>query len=286
MARSVARRAAAHPPGSRCVVLALCLGASAAQAWEVSVQILSESSIQGSTATSEASTRAENAERREERREERRRSKPKSHGGLGAVEGSQCSNDDECGGWCRDFRCVDTQPVVAPVNHCETDQGCAPGWICADFRCVVPPGCADDQACGPGRFCRDRQCFEAQPPIVPMNACASDAQCQPGQSCANGQCLSPPPPPPSSSLFRRGSEVYLRDRAAQLRQDLALGEGPVISTLASVRGVSAAGLGRLLRQHRAELIALMGSDDGWAGRFLLKLDQLSPAPPQRGTGSG
>lgn len=144
---------------------------------------------------------------------------------------------------------------------------------------MIPRECELDEHCAAGRACQRYQCVEVQPlalPPAPPTSCSSEAQCPQGQSCTNGVCLSPPPPPPSSSLQRQGSELYLRERVVQLKQDLALGEGPVIATLAATRGVSAAALGRLLRSHRAELIQLMGdgSDERWTERFLIRLDAL------------
>ena len=153
-----------------------------------------------------------------------------------AAQGAECANDSECKGWCREGRCVD---------HLD-----------------LPPVPAP---------------VESGPPVVPpAQACTGDAQCQPGQRCVTGQCATMPPPPPSSSLWRRGSELYLRSRAVQLRQDLALGEGPVIAALAAVQDVPALVLGRTLRAHRAELVALMGdgADPAWATRFLDKVEAL------------
>jgi hypothetical protein len=89
--------------------------------------------------------------------------------------------------------------------------------------------------------------------------------------------MSPPPfPPPASSLERRGTEVYVRERAAQLRQDVALGEGPVLASLALERKVTARKLGLILRANRVELRALVGgaTDTTWPARFLDRVDQL------------
>lgn len=68
-----------------------------------------------------------------------------------------------------------------------------------------------------------------------------------------------------------------RDRVAQLRQDLVLGEGPVVAVLAQSRGVSPRALGRTLRAHRAELDAPVGDgkEPAWAARFLRRVDALS-----------
>lgn len=218
------------------------------------MQLMSETSIRGSTESSEASTRADAEERREARRERREEeNRRKLLEGSGAIAGSQCTRDTECQGRCRDSRCEDV-PAPGPARECEADQ-----------------------TCGAGRICRDFACVGADPVVVPPLQCTTGEQCQPGQGCTNGQCLSLPPSPPSSSLQRQGSEIYLRDRAVQLRQDLALGEGPVISTLASMQGVSAGALGRALRAQREELIAVMGdgADPTWMGRFLRRVEALS-----------
>lgn len=116
-----------------------------------------------------------------------------------------------------------------------------------------------------------------QPALDPPNVmrCSAEVSCAEGQSCMNGFCMSPPPPP--SSLLRKGTEVYVRMNVRQLKQDLALGEGPVISTLARFRGVSAKELGPLMRAHRGELAQTLGdpADNSWPGRFLSRLDALS-----------
>lgn len=167
-------------------------------------------------------------------------------------------------------RCVDaasTQPG-APVVQSEPRTG--PTAI----------NCTGDESCAPGYRCLDGQCA-ARPPPEPMpvtvTRCEDDGQCAAGQRCVNTQCLSPPPMPPSSSLQRWGTELFLTSRAVQLREDLALGEGPVISTLAAIQRVPASTLGRQLRARRAELIKLVGdgSDELWASRFLLEVEALS-----------
>jgi Cys-rich repeat protein len=225
------------------LIALLVLGvASPAQAWDAFFRVSSETTVRVTSETtseaSSASTRAGNRERRAQA----------SNRGAGM----QCTADDECAGWCRDGLCADPAPPAA-------------------FYCV------DDSSCAPGFACRDRQCVEAVPQPVPVPACSTDAHCYQGQSCINGQCINPPPPPPpGASLWRRGSEFFLRDRTVQLRQDLALGEGPVIATLAELHGVSARLLGRAMRAHRAELVALMGDgkDVTWTRRFLLEVEAL------------
>ena len=144
----------------------------------------------------------------------------------------------------------------------------------------IPKECELDEHCAAGRVCQRFQCVEVPPAVAPPlpAACSSDAQCQPGQSCSNGNCLSLPPSPPSSSLQRRGRELYLRERVVQLKQDLALGEGPVISTLASLQGVPSSALGKVLRAHRAEVMELIGDgvDPTWPSRILIRIDAFAP----------
>lgn len=115
-----------------------------------------------------------------------------------------------------------------------------------------------------------------EPPLeTPSVArCTSNAQCAEGQNCLNGFCMSPPPAP--SSLLLRSSELYVRVNVAQLEQDLALGEGPVISTLARLQKISPKELGKLMRANRAELSAMLGdrADTTWPKRFFERLDQL------------
>ncbi len=218
------------------------LTASAAHAWQVFVGVTSETTFRGSTETTSAANREERAGQDERNR--RHASESGSRTG-GASAGTQCINDDECYGYCDGQRCVDWAPEP-PAS--------------AQPPSPVEPGPA--------------------PPKAPLLKCVSTDQCPQGQSCTNGQCLSPPPPPPSSSLWKRGSELYLRQRIVQLRQDLALGEGPVISTLATTQGVSTAKLGRAMRAHRSELIAVMGdgSDPRWTSRFLVQLEALCVNP--------
>ena len=226
------------------VFLVLC-SASRAQAWQVFLQVSSEVTLRGSSETSTAASRAERDDR----------------GPKTGAQGSQCSTDTDCSGYCDLGTCVDPLPAqpAAPAPRM--------------------PACIDDQSCAVGYACREQRCVELtgpQPQPPALERCDSDAQCTQGQRCVGGQCLSPPPPPPSSSLQRRGFELYLRDRAVPLQQDLALGEGPVISLLATELKVSAPRLGRTLRAHRAPLAALVGdaSATDWPRRFLGQLDAL------------
>jgi hypothetical protein len=71
----------------------------------------------------------------------------------------------------------------------------------------------------------------------------------------------PPPaaPPPQPQEIEGAAQTYLRSRAHQLREDLALGAGPTIEELASLARIRRENLGtfgRLLRTHRQELLAL------------------------------
>lgn len=233
--------------------LVLLLAPSGAHAWEASCRLTSatiEASFRGLETSSRGSSdasRADGAERAAQ---------------AGSM-GSQCVTDDDCSGYCDAGTCLD---------------GAAPAQQTTAVQRSLP-GCADDQQCARGYVCREQRCTQSsQPPLqqpVMDPQCASDLQCTQGQRCVNGQCLTPPPPPPpSSSLQRRGSELYLRERAVQLRQDLALGEGPVIATLASSQGLSAARLGRAMRSRRGELVAMMGdgSDPSWPARFLVEVE--------------
>lgn len=245
------------------LALVVSCAATEARAWEVFVQVSCETTLRGSSETSTAASRADRVERR-------RNAERQNHYAGGAPAGTQCESNDECYGWCDNGRCVDntaTQPAAPVVQNtpragptainCTGDESCAPGYQCLDGQCVARP--------------------PPEPMPVPMTRCESDTQCAPGQRCLNSQCLSPPPMPPSSSLPRKGTELYLTSRLVQLREDLALGEGPVISTLAAIERVPASTLGRQLRARRAELMKLVGdgTDERWAGKFLTEVEALS-----------
>ena len=225
--------------------LLLLLTAREAQAWEVFFRVTSETTFRGSSETSSASTRADRAERTN-------RGKSGSTSG-GRSEGTQCVSDDECFGYCEEGRCVDdATPATAPPTQ--------------NTPIEVHPANPIDPS------------YQPDPP-APIVKCVSDDQCPQGQSCINGQCLSPPPPPPpSASLWKRGAELYLRERTVQLREELALGEGPMISTLATRQGVSASKLGRAMRAQRSELMRGAGTDPRWTARFLLQLEALCVQP--------
>ena len=231
--------------------LSIVLAASSAHAWEVVVQVSLEVTCRG---TSETSSAASSASDRDARRQER----------LDQYsQGVDCRTDSDCqlSEYCEQGRCV--QPVAtAPVPQTQP-----------------LPGCSDDSQCALGYACLETRCVQRSAPQLPavnVSRCETWQQCGPGQSCVSGQCMSPPPSPPSSSLQRRGTEVYLRERAAQLRQDLALGEGPVLTNLALQHEVTPRKLGLIMRAHQAELTRLVGdgADTGWPGRFLEKVEQL------------
>ena len=176
--------------------------------------------------------------------------------------------------------------------ECDADSDCHSAYQCTGGQCVAPSysssgtqptpavnpdKCVRDADCGEGRACSASLCLE-QPPVVaaPDASCSSDAQCGAGQVCGAGACIAAPPLPDATSMRRRGSELYLRERAVELREELALGRGPLITGLANAQGVPARELGRTLREHRAELVALIGdgSDTQWSAKFLSRVDTL------------
>lgn len=153
-------------------------------------------------------------------------------------------------------------------------------------RAECEEGAAD---CPSSYRCRAGSCVpqfveaKATPVAVPEESrldlggkCGLDADCAEGLVCSYAICVTQPPSPPSSSLRRRASELYLRARVVELREELALGRGPVINGLAQAEGVPAKELGRALRQHRSELVTLIGdsSDPAWSAKFLTRLEAL------------
>ncbi|WP_143196030.1 hypothetical protein [Archangium sp. Cb G35] len=82
------------------------------------------------------------------------------------------------------------------------------------------------------------------------------------------------PPPPAN--VGEAAQAYLRARTHQLREDLALGAGPSIEDLAAMARIRRENLrvfGRVLREHRGELLALAESSSltperalGWLAR--------------------
>jgi hypothetical protein len=145
---------------------------------------------------------------------------------------------------------------------------------------------ADDKKYAATRMCRsDADCEEDSQCYVYSNG---DARCVPGShqsaspvplpaGCQIGEPCGEPPPVPSVQLMQKASELYVRERSVQLREELALGRGPAIDGLAGLGQAKASKLGPVLRTHRAELVALMGpvSDTQWAPKFLRRVEQLS-----------
>ncbi|MCY1074735.1 hypothetical protein [Archangium lansingense] len=69
----------------------------------------------------------------------------------------------------------------------------------------------------------------------------------------------PPVGPPPPANVGEAAQAYLRARTHQLREDLALGAGPSIEDLAAMARIRRENLrlfGRLLREHRGELLSL------------------------------
>ncbi len=173
-----------------------------------------------------------------------------------------------------------TAPTTGATLHASSEASTQASQQAGNTR----TDCRSDSDCGPDSACHlyasgDQVCVpraEGVPvshPVEPAT-CSDDRACAPGSSCSNGRCLSAPPVPPSVQLLRRGSELFLRDRAVQLREELALGRGPVISGLAAIRGLPPATLGRTIRTHGSELRGLIGAGDSWASTFLARIDAL------------
>lgn len=301
-------------PARRVLVAWTCVAAGLAWGADVSLYASTRASLEitsqvSSEVSSEASSRGSSHSSRGGTRPAAVKQGP---------DGAGCADHDDCQGWCQQGVCVGAQAqpqctvdahcgpgavcqqgrcaAALQAGQCTQDAQCGPGAMCQSGACVAappPPGCQSDAQCGPGVLCRNGLCVlpdtsapppqppaGGPPPPPPVNppACTSDPQCPGGQVCLNGQC-SPPPPP---AMLRRGTEHLLRERVAQLQEDLALGHGPVIAALASAQGVSADALGQVLRAHRAELTALVGDarDDAWTGRFLRRVEALSLACPR------
>lgn len=189
---------------------------------------------------------------------------------------------------------VTTGPVCVEDKDCKADSRCE-FVVNEGGRCVARPAalaCVEDQSCPAGFVCHWEKAgaghcapggrkFEVK--------CSSDSDCETSKRCLNGACLAAPPsvPAPASdesnpallpgaALIRRGAEIYLRDRAVQLREELALGAGPLIRGLAAIRGVDPQRLGRMMRANRTELTKLIGGGwrAEWAGDFLRRVDAL------------
>lgn len=71
------------------------------------------------------------------------------------------------------------------------------------------------------------------------------------------------------------AQAFVAEHAVALREELALGRGPVLTA------IGGEGAGRKLKPHRAELLALIGdgSDPGWPARFLARADALTTGGP-------
>jgi hypothetical protein len=69
-------------------------------------------------------------------------------------------------------------------------------------------------------------------------------------------------PPPAPKEVARAALLYLRGHAHQLREDLALGAGPALEDLAAMAHIRREHLGvfgQILRAHRHELLAILGT---------------------------
>lgn len=108
-------------------------------------------------------------------------------------------------------------------------------------------------------------------------ACASSRDCADTYQCSAQQCVRRDDP--KSSQRQEATRLFLEARVVELREELALGRGPLIDGLAASAAVPAGALGQTLRAHRAQLVALIGdaSDPTWAARFLAQVDALAAA---------
>lgn len=111
-------------------------------------------------------------------------------------------------------------------------------------------------------------------------ACTVDGDCTAGYVCWDRHCRLAQERttlPSPTAQNDEALQLFVRVRAVELREELALGQGPV---LAAVAGPTA---GATLKLHRAELLALMGDGTAldWPGRFvdraraLARLEQCS-----------
>jgi hypothetical protein len=225
---------------------------------------ISSSAVQAAVDNNAREQRAKN---REAARERRDREKPWNLGGA-------CVDDADCEGYCLRGRCVvpserkrskpkraavavTPAPLeAAPLAPCSTEQECSPGQSCLGGQCMSPPPPPATEPETPASF----RAVE----------CSADVPCGDRQSCVNGVCVSPAPPP-SSALERAVMERYVLEREVQLRQDLALGEGPVIATLARYSRASV----KDLSAHRKELARTLGQDRKWPARFLAMVETFT-----------
>jgi hypothetical protein len=109
------------------------------------------------------------------------------------------------------------------------------------------------------------------------------------QSSQSSQGLSRPSSRPAKTPRRRSgraARLFLRAHEYQLAQDLALGAGPSIeelATAAEIQTENVARFGRLLRENRAELLALAQPSQLTSDRaleFFGRLGELAWADPQ------
>lgn len=156
---------------------------------------------------------------------------------------------------------------AVPPAECEAHSDCHAAWACRAGRCVAPEPAP----------------VGAPPPAVSVPAvpsgvdgrCGQDSDCASGLVCRASYCAIPE----QVRLKDEATHVFLAARAVELREELLLGKGPVIATLANVTAVPAPKLGQTLRAHRTELIALIGdgSDPHWSARFMKRVNVLVAA---------
>ncbi|HYO58174.1 hypothetical protein [Archangium sp.] len=82
---------------------------------------------------------------------------------------------------------------------------------------------------------------------------------------------------PAPADVGQAAQAYLRARTHQLREDLALGAGPSIEDLAAMARIRRENLrvfGRLLREHRGELLSLAESSALTPERALVWLERV------------
>lgn len=104
--------------------------------------------------------------------------------------------------------------------------------------------------------------------------------------------LTPPPPTPPKSSGLLDDEptldalvmarAWLLANELQLKQDLALGAGPTIEDLAGIAGIPPPHrrhFGRVLQQHRAELLAPHDMNEREAARVMARVGDLVMADP-------
>jgi hypothetical protein len=91
--------------------------------------------------------------------------------------------------------------------------------------------------------------------------------------------------PGASPEHAEATALYLGAQTHQLKQDLALGAGPVVDDLASAAGITRLHrehFGRLLQRHRRELLALADREaltPDRALQFLHRIGELTWADP-------